>query len=126
MIPEELRIAINVLGMEKDDFDSLRKNKSKRPPTDLGPRSKATLRNVLQKRLAQYPSSLAEDRASIVKLEEDKQRNRTANRMLMALHVRVGEKEVLGHATSKMGAGPEKRTRDSTADDSKDKRQRRR
>lgn len=85
MLAPEMLILLATLLMPQPDFAAL-KRKDKLPKPKLLPPFSTLLTAVLNARIAQYPTSLAEDRAA---------RQQLSGRAAMAVDVRIGEKEIL-------------------------------
>lgn len=56
------------------------------------------LREILDARLKQYPTTLDQDQSLVAQVEQNPPQNISDLRKAMALHVRLGEKQILGEA----------------------------
>lgn len=97
ILPAELVVLLATLALSPEEFKQrVAKDKAPRPVLDAN--ATAILIKALQKRQAQYATSLASDlqfRASLSPLPESGHVDEAARRVRMALQVRIGEKEVL-------------------------------
>lgn len=97
ILPAELVVLLATLALSPEEFKQ-RVSKDKAPRPVLDANATAILISALQKRQAQYATSLASDlqfRASLSPLPETGDVDEAARRVRMALQVRIGEKEVL-------------------------------
>lgn len=62
----------------------------------------AILQDILQERLLQYPTSLADDDQLAERVAHSPPQNVFDYRMSMALHTRIGEKQILENAITQV------------------------
>ncbi|KAL0262158.1 Ribosomal lysine N-methyltransferase 4 [Diplodia seriata] len=118
----ELGLLLSTLYVPHADFQRMQK-KGKFPKPDLTPQTAALLRQVVAKRAAQYPTSLAEDVQRVSSGAADLGNARKA----MAHAVRIGEKEILESAANllaKAASDSTKRDGDEGGEGSSNKRRR--
>lgn len=96
LFPKELQLLFQTLNLSEEEFKVVSKKepKLKRPTS---PHIFDQYHNLLQARLAQYSTSAEDDRTLVQKLQQGPS-DQSATRKLMAIHVRMGEKELLSRA----------------------------
>lgn len=97
ILPAELVVLLTTLTLSPEEFKQ-RMSKKKAPKPALEANAAAILTKALQKRQAQYATSLASDlqlRGSLSPLPSSGAGDQSMRRARMALQVRIGEKEVL-------------------------------
>ncbi|KAB2576473.1 putative set domain-containing protein [Lasiodiplodia theobromae] len=121
VVSPELGLLLATLYLPHADFQRMQK-KGKFPKPDLTPQMAALMQQVVAKRIAQYPTSLAEDMQR-VSSGTDLGNARKA----MACAVRIGEKEILESAAkllTKLASDSSKRDGDDVGEGSSNKRRR--
>jgi SET domain-containing protein 6 len=121
MFPESLKLLILLLVTSSDSFNSLKSN-----PKGAKALSKLIEKNefptewfeflelVVKRRLEQYKSNVSEDRKLLTELKESGSRDKMNERKLMALHVRIGEMELLEDALLRLNREKDQKEQVST------------
>ena len=84
--PDDLRSVIKVLCAEKDAFKNVRGSVSIKEATVLAA--------ILEERLSDFPTSIAEDEMKLQDLEKTEMSSLSRSRYRMSIEVRKGEKEI--------------------------------
>ncbi|CAO3649021.1 unnamed protein product [Cunninghamella echinulata] len=91
-IPEEMIISVIVFSSSTDIFKKMA-SKSKLPSPKINDQVQQVLINILENRLASYPTSLKEDLEVIQGTKDENEKN--------ALRIRIGEKRILEETLKK-------------------------
>lgn len=94
ILPAELVILLSTLSLSEEDFKQ-RQSKNKPPKPSLEANQASILVKALHSQQAQYGTSLAHDLEIAASLPPLDTLNVSSRRAIMALQVRIGEKQVL-------------------------------
>ena len=112
-VPREALATVNAFLLSDQDFAKM-KDKGKVPKPEKPEETVAALVAVLEKRLAEYESSVEDDRAL---LESAEVSGRKRRRKKMAVEVRLGEKKILRGALEKLRRGLRGKAKRATGED---------
>lgn len=105
LFPPLLLALIWVLDLSQADFHARKASRPQVAVIDMKKKDSvrflALLGEICSARLAQYPTSLQDDEQLAHALEQNPPQNLSDYRMTMALHVRIGEKQILYDAMHK-------------------------
>ncbi|KAI8376131.1 uncharacterized protein BYT42DRAFT_573524 [Radiomyces spectabilis] len=110
-VPPELIIAVHVYRSSAEEFEKMAE-KEKLPKPRLTPEAKQLLIQLLEQRLARYPTSLEDDVVSLQSSSSHAKKN--------AILVRLGEKQILVKTLEKLKAAPVAQKRSNDQDQPRD------
>ncbi|KLJ12691.1 SET domain-containing protein 6 [Blastomyces silverae] len=93
-LPEELLIALNTLTMPPEQFNE-HKMKNKAPKPILGVMQATLLGHAVHQTLGEYITTLEQDKQLLATISNIQASTVSGRRFMMALQVRMGEKEIL-------------------------------
>ncbi|GAB7347847.1 hypothetical protein MBLNU459_g5380t1 [Dothideomycetes sp. NU459] len=101
--PDELLLLLWTLNLPASEFKQMKEKNKVRKATlkttdEDSVRFLGILREILDARLKQYPTTLDEDQSLVSHIDQNPPQNISDLRKTMALHVRLGEKQILGEA----------------------------